>query len=131
VRELADYIGIPYQDKGRDPAQGLDCWGLVRWFYENEKGIELPSYTDRASGGTDRHGVAAVVLEEISRKWHPTRQPEEGDAVVLRVGGRPFHVGVFLAGNRLLHTLNQHGSVIEPLDGPKWAPRIEGYYRYG
>lgn len=131
MTDLWRYIGLPYADKGRDPKTGLDCWGLLRWYYANEKGIELPSYTDRASGGTDPDGVAAVVLEEITRQWRTVVSPIEGDAVVLRVGGRPFHVGVYLAGRRLLHTLDQHGSVIERLDSAKWARRIEGYYRYG
>lgn len=128
MNSLVDYVGVPYVEKGRDPAKGLDCWGLLRWYYAREKGIELPSYADEASG-RDR-GVSRVVVNEIARRWQPAEMPEPGDAVVLRLSLRPFHVGVLVAEGKLLHTLGQHGSVIESLTGPKWASRIEGYYRY-
>lgn len=127
--DLMPYTGIPYVDKGRDPKTGLDCWGLVRWFYQREKQIDLPSYTEQASGTDPR--VGPLVLAEISRSWKPVSTPLSGDVVVIRVSKRPFHVGIYVGRGRMLHSLNQaQGSVIESLNSPKWANRVEGYYRH-
>ena len=46
------YIGLTYLDNGRTEA-GVDCWGLARLFYKGEFDIELPSYSEQYSGGSD------------------------------------------------------------------------------
>lgn len=125
------YVGIPYADKGRDPAIGLDCWGLVRWFYAEEFGLHLPAHDERYEHSYARAEVAALAQAETAAHWRPVPVPAYGDVVVITVARRPFHVGIALHDDRFLHNLTApQGAVIESLRSPKWAPRIEGYYRH-
>lgn len=130
---LADYIGIPYLDRGRDPSVGLDCWGLVCCWYARELGVQLPSLLDAPSYGTDRAALPALIARQ-AQAWTRVEAPSRHDVVVLRLAERPFHVGVCLGrmngALQLLHTCARLGSVCCDLRSPQWAPRVEGYYRY-
>lgn len=131
AREVGDYVGIRYADKGRDEAKGLDCWGLLRLFYAEQFGQHLPSHDERYLSSDNRLETCALARLEIDRAWHQVLIPQWGDAVVLNVLGRPFHVGICLARPDFLHTLDpQQGAVIDSLRSPAWARRVEGYYRY-
>lgn len=121
------YIGIPFLTHGRT-WHGCDCWGIVRLFYECEKGIELPAltgYTDTA----DSQSISQIISEEKS-DWIQTNTPKQGDVVVLKIAGRETHVGIYLSKNRFLHCFKGLNSCIEKLNNPKWVNRISGVYRY-
>lgn len=123
------YIGIPYLDRGRDPAVGLDCWGLPRLFYAREKGIELPSLLESYDTASDHRAVTALVVAQ-ARGWRRVVIPEWADLVTLNVAGRPWHVGVVLDERHFLHTMEGLGSIIDRLDSPRWSSRVEGFWRY-
>jgi cell wall-associated NlpC family hydrolase len=129
VIDVARYVGLPYRDHGRGP-EAFDCWGLVRLVYLEVFKIELPSFVDGyLSASWDAEGVAALVVHERAR-WREVQDRREGDVVVIRMAARPRHVGLWLEGNRMLHTLAGHDSALESLESPKWARRIDGVYRY-
>jgi cell wall-associated NlpC family hydrolase len=131
MRPLADYTAIPYVSKGRDPQTGVDCWGLLRLFYAEQFGIELPLHDDRYVHSDSRGETAELARDEIRERWLQVRTPQYGDAVVLALSRRPFHVGICIGGNRFLHALDPRvNTVIERLDAPVWARRLEGFYRH-
>lgn len=121
------YVGIPFKEKGRDES-GLDCWGLVRLWYKNELGVDLPSYLNVYSH-TKEKVVAETIAAESSAHWRSVDTPERGDVVLLRVMGLPWHVGVYLGGNKFLHVQQGCDSIIENLDSTRWRNRILGYVR--
>lgn len=122
-----DFIGIPFEARGRTE-EGCDCWGLVRLWYAQFKGIELPTLLAYASDKD--YGAIADIVQGEKSKWKKVQSPIPGDVVVLRILSRECHVGVYLEGNRMLHTHRQVESHIESLDTPRWIHRIAGYYRY-
>lgn len=135
---VADYIGIPYRALGR-ARDGLDCWGLVRLVYAEQKGIALPAYDGRGfSGGrgtATRASVAdtaALVAEAQRTSWRevPRASAAVLDVVLLRVHGQPIHVGVVVAPGAMLHSLAGHDSAVERLDGMAWANRLMGFWRW-
>lgn len=131
MRPLADYTAIPYVSKGRDPESGVDCWGLLRLFYAEQFGIDLPPHDERYAHADSRGEVALLAADEIQTSWVQVSEPRYGDAVVLALARRPFHVGVFVGAGRFLHALDPRvNTVIERLDAPAWRRRIEGYYRH-
>lgn len=121
------YVGIPFKEKGRDE-NGLDCWGLVRLWYDKELGIELPSYID-AYQTTNDIEITETIKKEQAIKWELVDTPKRGDVVLLKIKGLPWHVGIYLGDNRMLHVEQGCDSIIEKLGRSKWKNRILGYYR--
>lgn len=123
------YIGIPYVDRGRDPAVGLDCWGLVCLVYRDLKAIELPSLLEDYATADDHDGVTALVMQQ-SANWARFQHPQPLDLVTLNVAGRPWHVGVVLDERHFLHTMQGLGSIIDRHDSPRWEPRVDAFWTY-
>jgi len=121
------YIGLPYLDNGRTES-GLDCWGLARLFYSNEYGIELPSYSEEYTGGTDPYISQAVNLYKDN--WEEITIPNIGDLCLFNIFGEPMHVGVYIGDNKFLHCRIGSDSVIESLNNVKWKNRFVGFYAY-
>ena len=124
------YIGLPFQGHGRDRSW-LDCWGLVRLVMAEQFGIALPSHIHEYERTTQVEKIAQLVERE-AQKWKLVSAGSEdcGDVIVLRVRGRPMHVGLVLGDEQMLHIERGIDSVIERYNGLHWAERIAGFYRY-
>ena len=126
---VSDYIGIPYQDKGRTVA-GCDCWGLVRLVLFQQWGRVLPSL-DESYEKVDP-AMTAKLVDQTSALVNAKRveAPEPGDVVVMRSLASPSaHVGIVVPGGYLLHVDRGITARVERLDSPRISHRIEGYYR--
>jgi cell wall-associated NlpC family hydrolase len=124
------YIGLPFLDHGRDRS-GLDCWGLVRLVMTEQFGVALPSYVHEYQRTTQVDKISALIERESS-KWKLVPAGKEicGDTVVLRVRGKPMHVGMVLGDRQMLHIEAGINSVIERYAGANWAERVFGFYSY-
>jgi cell wall-associated NlpC family hydrolase len=125
---LAPYVGLPF---GTGPGQ-VTCWSLVRWFYLDEFGVDLPAF-----GDIDPADLVRVAREmrrgEEARCWAEPARPVTGDVVLMRSarGGRAIcHVGVLADCRRVLHAEEDTGSVIVPIDHFTIRNRIAGFRRY-
>lgn len=125
----ADYVGIPYVDKGR-LRTGADCWGLVRLVLADVFHVDLPSYTECYADGMDWPAIGTAVAAGLREGWQPTQQPRAGDLVMLNIARRPWHCGVMLTSLHFLHAAPGDSAVIDRLDNARWARRIEGIYRH-
>ena len=127
----ARYVGIPFQDKGRD-RDGLDCYGLLRLVLLERFTIALPTYTEGYVTATDRQEIAALLTEgrEADGSWVTVTDPKPGDGILFRLKGAPTHVGVVAEPPWFLHVARGMATVLERWDRPKWAHRILGFYRH-
>lgn len=128
----AAYIGMPFVERGRD-AHGVDCWGLVRLVYEREFGLVLPSYTENYVTITDAEEIHLIVEHERARPvWSevPLAAALDGDVLVIRLLGRPIHVGVVVDAPWFLHVTQGINTTLERWDQPIWARRLVGCYRH-
>lgn len=115
-------LGKPWESGAAGP-DAYDCWGLVRAYWKEVRGEELPDYD-----------VDALNPYEVRREFAGHRdgwrevQPAEGVAVLMGKSERPSHVGILL-GQGVLHSTKPSGVVYQDrvalrLHG--W--RILGYY---
>ena len=122
------YIGIPYQNKGRD-SSGVDCWGLVRLVYSEQYNINLPSFSDNyVSESTE---IIQELIAQYKEGWDATTEPQQGDIILFKVLGTLSHVGIYLGNNSFMHAREGVGTVvIESTTSHQWQKRIAGYYKY-
>jgi cell wall-associated NlpC family hydrolase len=124
------YIGLPFKGHGRDRS-GLDCWGLVRLVMAEQFGLALPSFCQEYGRTTDTQRIPQLIARESTTWREVTADGEElGDIVVLRMRGKPMHVGMVLGDSQMLHIEQGIDSAIEKYRGARWQDRIAGFYRY-
>ena len=121
---------VPFVPQGRS-RDGLDCWGVVWLAYNEVRGIDLPSYADEYKTEDIRNFPH---LEELINKylpeWEETTNPTEGDVVLMRLRGRPIHVGLVIGDGMMLHIEEGIELCIERYGNAFWRNRIIGFYRY-
>ena len=126
--DLHRYIGLPF---GEGPGQ-VHCWSLVRLFYDEQFGIDLPEFGD--IGPRDLARVAREMRDGADATcWREPASPVTGDVVLMRSarGGRAIcHVGILADCRRVLHAEEATGSVLVPIDHFSVRGRIAGYRRY-
>lgn len=128
----AKYIGLEYSDKGRGPFK-FDCWGLVKHIERMENSVELPDFRDLYQTSVRDPSVPAAFAQGASDAQKFTRlsgeAPQAFDIVVLNIAGRAAHCGVMVSATHFLHIHAGTGSCIDAVSSPRWAQRVEGFYR--
>ncbi len=124
------YIGLPFTEHGRDRG-GIDCWGLVRLVLLEQFNISLPSLANEYRRTADAARIADLMTREIPL-WQgiDAAHARCGDVIVLRLQGRPMHVGLVLGDGQMLHVEQGIDSAIEKYRGSRWQDRIYGFYRH-
>ena len=119
--EANSWIGTPYRYAGND-RKGVDCSALMLNVFRDALAISLPR-----NSGQQAKSCTTVKRSELIA----------GDLVFFssRAGGRNVgHVGMYVGDNRIIHSSQSKGVVIDALDG-KWfkshywgAGRVDEYY---
>lgn len=106
------YVGIPFVDGGRS-REACDCWGLVHLVYREVLELDLPTYGEISARDVAR--VTERILEDSAgAPWLPvTGAPRPFDVLVMR--GKPYHVGVMVDAQNVLHVERATSSVIVPV----------------
>ena len=132
---LADFVGLPFRDHGRDRT-GADCWGGVLMVLAELRGIELPDYGSGYRETMDCDGIGASIRDGLVRDFVRVDKPQPFDLVIFNLAGKPWHVGVVVDACRFLHWPqpdargNDGSSRIARLTDRMWKNRVEGFYRY-
>lgn len=130
---ISKYVGIPWNPVGRDVESGLDCWGLVRLFYQQEMGISLPSYSNISAEETGKEDCSVVIMNSETYKQFDRvgGEPELGDILIFNMLGTPIHVAIALDNATMLHAhKSAQGVVVEQFKSSTWNRRLEGIYRW-
>lgn len=124
------YIGIPFAPRGRD-VKGADCWGLARLIYAEQLQIILPRLDDQYAD-LQNANILTDVLDRERSHWQPVTQEElqVGDMMTATLARGCPHVGVVVAQDGVLHTIEATESAYERLTSPRLKPRITGFFRY-
>jgi cell wall-associated NlpC family hydrolase len=125
-----DLQDAPFVDGGRDPATGLDCWGLFRLAMQRY-GHDVPDF--KVSAFASNEIGATVTVELMGGRWNPIEKPYPGCAALMALD--PYaprviqHFGVYTGENgcKFLHTLEKTGPILSPINQPPWSRVIKGF----
>lgn len=126
----ADLIktGIPFKAKGRDRS-GLDCWGLVKLAYTECLNRDIRGYEDEYETIKDFTHLHELFDKHRPEDWKEVSPERAGDVILLRLRGRPIHVGLVIGQKRMIH-IEEHIQVcMENYNNAIWRNRILGFYR--
>ncbi|OAO02719.1 C40 family peptidase [Roseovarius indicus] len=125
------YIGLPFVDGGRGPG-AVDCWGLVRLVFAQERGIDLPTYGEISAKQLLAITRAIEAGQEAPEVWRQVETPEAFDVAVMRSGSswRPCHVGVMVDRKRVLHVEKASSACLEHVTDQLMKHRITGFWRH-
>lgn len=115
------YVGLPY-------IVGVgECGHRAALVWRQEFGFDF----EASSALGDLRAAQKLIRAELAKPdWALTREPAEGDAVVMWKGGMLCHVGVWVAGGRVLHCTRAQGMVLTPVeDLPAQGFRIFACFR--
>jgi len=122
------FLKVPFASRGRD-LRGWDCYGLYRYVLHDRFGIAIPSYAETYIDTGDEAGISSAIKTYRHVGWDEVQDPREGDAIVLRIAGVPWHCGYVIEPGIMLHAKRGAGTCIERYTTPIWEKRLEGFYR--
>ncbi len=128
--DIADLIGTPFVDGGRDPKTGLDCWGLFM-IVMSRLGQDVPDYKISCFDSTE---IGKAARHALATQWQRTDQPGPGVGVVLEIDPEKpdckQHFGVCISKYKFVHTLRKTGCILSRTDDRYWSQKIKGFYQW-
>lgn len=124
MKQLNDFIGIPFKDGGRD-YNGCDCWGLVALYFRDVLGVELPDY---AISAKEFEFIRTKMLSELEREdWLVLNAPRGNSIALMRLGDSLGinHAAVLLPDGRLLQAYENTGSHCVSASSPVWSRLVK------
>ena len=122
------YVGIPFINRGRT-RDGLDCWGLVRLIYEQERQIILPSYLDLYQHTQQQKTITQAIAVHKTDEWREVENPKEFDVMLLKMAGYPMHVAVCTKPGYMIHCSEGAGTVHQQYGTMLWPrSKISGFF---
>lgn len=118
---VGEYIDIPFDE--------CNCWQLVCKVYRDQFGLSIPTYANEYENDADKKNIEKIYNREM-QIWKPCSNLLVGTVIVCRVKGQPWHAGLAVAKNLMLHTERELSSVLERYNGIIWKKRIIGFYRW-
>ena len=114
-------IGTPWV------AGSSDCWSFARRVWRERWGrLVEPLPIDPS----DFRAAVRALEAAPAGGWIATDVPVEGDGVLMAEGQRPCHVGIWLAPDRVLHSVERTGAICTPVSRlPALGYRIAAYLR--
>lgn len=132
LQMLNRFLDIPFVD-GCESFDGCDCWGLVRLYYQECKGIDLPKYPTCSSANLRQ----VIKLMETQRmrmnsEWAKVGKQREGNICLMssKQGKGAGHVGIFIAPQFILHTERGVNTSLTEITHPAIKDRILEYRSY-
>lgn len=107
---INDWIGVPHVYDGRG-ADGVDCYGLVKLYYQEVLNKELPDWI--CSDSSKIWIYRAMEVADNQYLCHIV-EPTDDCIVLARRKTIAHHVGIYYRGN-VLHSVENQSVMYEPL----------------
>ena len=128
MKDYSKYLGVPFKNMGRS-FKGIDCYGLVWLIFKEERGIELPDFTDLGYELEWRKKGQSHILENITEDWSKVDAPFKiFDCHIFTDGKIASHIGLNIGHDKFIHIFEFSIVVINRLES--WLPRLHCTLRY-
>lgn len=115
---FTSYIGTPYTK--------CNCWDLVVEFYGKEYKLNLRHlFTGKAP---DHLAHRQNLISSHKGEFIEVENPMIGDLIIMKIGGFESHIGIYAGHNKVLHSLEGTGVILDRLD--RYKRLIVGFYRH-
>lgn len=115
VREILNYIGVPYK-KGGDGNNGIDCSAFVMIVFKNVFGVVLP----RSSFEQFKLGKMVKSIDSL----------KVGDLLFFNTTGRTAsHVGIYIGNGLFAHASVKEGVTVSSIYSTYYRKRFNGAKR--
>jgi hypothetical protein len=104
-----------------------NCWWLVRDYYKEQLGIELPLYCVSLPDVRER---IPVIIESLKKDWQPIYEPEINCLVGMGRKSEITHVGIYIAKGKILHLIENHTGILESIFSIKTSFKTVNFYKY-
>ena len=127
VTSIKQFTGLPYKAGARGP-EYYDCWGLVRYFYQEMFGIELPLHAGMYFSGDTNNLHEEIVKRSVACEFIEVSDRKFGDILLIRHMKHPVHAGVRVSDTHFIHSAQNIGSV--KTEENRWRNKVEKYFRH-
>jgi cell wall-associated NlpC family hydrolase len=107
MKNILPYLGLQWTPE-------FNCWGLTRYFFEKEHGIQLEEHAVSVFN-TVAERIDIRTGEEAKNTWIRTAGPTEDGVVLLGSGETGYHIGVLVTATQVLHLTSNASSNVSPL----------------
>lgn len=121
-------VGVPFVDGGRDYT-GWDCYGELYVAYRDVLGIEIPAYRGAYKTAKQVDVLTGISEHELRTNWSKVERPQPMDGILIRIDGRPVHVGLVLDRRHFLHVDRGVQTCVQDYKSFEWGLRVLGFYR--
>jgi len=126
---ITDLIGKPFVDGGRGPDE-FDCWGLVKFIYQREMGINVPDYAISAFESDKINDT----VQRDRKGWQEVEVVQPGDLMFFSMDylDQSFinHVGMSVGTGSFIHVIRGHNVSVSKLRNHFWSMRYKGAVRW-
>lgn len=121
------YLGIPFKHRGRNPEEGLDCWGFIICVFKDLGFdlLDLENYDFKWSLSGKNY-----FIENYWKNWKRVKNPVVYDGLLFHNGkGVANHAGIYIGNDNFIHCCKA-GVVIGKVTAPKWKNKLVGFFRF-
>ncbi|MCA9344986.1 C40 family peptidase [Candidatus Saccharibacteria bacterium] len=122
------YVGLPWAEKGVS-WNGVNCWGLIRLFYEYELKIILPDYHNEYEKAVSKN-TCKILRREADKNFIKVSRAQPHDVILFREGLLPQHVALVINNSRMLNINKDQTSTIERYTDSEWKNNLVSFYRF-
>lgn len=121
---------VPFVPGGRS-RDGLDCWGVVWLAHKEYYGNQLYSGTEEYEPhDIKNYEKLGSLVNKYLPGWSKVDKSQPGDVLLMRLRGRPIHVGLIISEGVMLHIEHGIELCVEKYGNTVWKNRIVGIYRF-
>lgn len=113
----SSYVGRSYQE--------YNCWDLIKSLYEDIYDLDIHEYY---GDNVPKRQEVEKLIRTNAGEFVKVGLPEPGDILTIKVFGIESHMSLYLGNNKMIHSREKTGVVIE--SASRYEKLITGIWRH-